>query len=145
MRASESATSTRSPEAKRQAALRLSLVTLGDPNRQTGGYRYHRMMARAASTYGAEIRFRSIPDIPWPLPMGPAARTLRAAAVRSDAIVLDSLVGAGAGPGVVGGSRAVLARRQNAPGGGGADRGPPPEGRSPARPRPLVMSLAPPN
>ena len=63
MRASESAASTRSSDAKRQAALRLSLVTLGDPNRQSGGYRYHRKMAQAASTHGAEIRFRSIPDI----------------------------------------------------------------------------------
>jgi len=79
VRASESAASARSSQAKRQATLRLSLVTLGDPDRRTGGYRYHRKMARAASTYGAEIRFRSIPDLPWPFPMGPAARTLRAA------------------------------------------------------------------
>jgi len=122
VRASESATSTRSPEAKRQAALRLSLVTLGDPNRQTGGYRYHRMMAWAASTYGAEIRFRSIPDIPWPLPMGPAARTLRAAAVRSDAIVLDSLVAAFAAPWIVRSSVPVIAVLHQAPGGVGHGR-----------------------
>jgi glycosyltransferase involved in cell wall biosynthesis len=122
VRASESATSRRSPEAKRQAALRLSLVTLGDPNRQTGGYRYHRMMARAASTYGAEIRFRSIPDIPWPLPMGPAARTLRAAAVRSDAIVLDSLVAAFAAPWIVRSSVPVIAVLHQAPGGVGHGR-----------------------
>jgi glycosyltransferase involved in cell wall biosynthesis len=122
VRASESATSRRSPEAKRQAALRLSLVTLGDPNRQTGGYRYHRMMARAASTYGAEIRFRSIPDIPWPLPMGPAARTLRAAAVRSDAIVLDSLAAAFAAPWIVRSSVPVIAVLHQAPGGVGHGR-----------------------
>jgi glycosyltransferase involved in cell wall biosynthesis len=122
VRASESATSTRSPEAKRQAALRLSLVTLGDPNRQTGGYRYHRMMARAASTYGAEIRFRSIPDIPWPLPMGPAARTLRAAAVRSDAIVLDSLAAALAAPWIRWSPVPVIAILHQEPGGVGHGR-----------------------
>jgi glycosyltransferase involved in cell wall biosynthesis len=95
---------------------------MGDPNRQTGGYRYHRMMAWAASTYGAEIRFRSIPDIPWPLPMGPAARTLRAAAVRSDAIVLDSLAAAFAAPWIVRSSVPVIAVLHQAPGGVGHGR-----------------------
>ena len=39
------------------ALLRLALVTLGDPHRRTGGYRYHRMMAAAAADHGAELRF----------------------------------------------------------------------------------------
>jgi glycosyltransferase involved in cell wall biosynthesis len=122
VRASESAASTHSPEAKRQAALRLSLVTLGDPNRQTGGYRYHRKMARAASTYGAEIRFRSIPDLAWPLAIAPTARTLRAAAVRSDAIVLDSLAAAFAAPWIRRSPVPVVAVLHQAPGGVGHGR-----------------------
>jgi glycosyltransferase involved in cell wall biosynthesis len=95
---------------------------MGDPNRQTGGYRYHRKMARAASTFGAEIRFRSIPDIPWPLPIGPAARTLRAAAFRSDAIVLDSLAAAFAAPWVVRSPVPVIGVLHQAPGGVGHGR-----------------------
>jgi glycosyltransferase involved in cell wall biosynthesis len=122
VRASESAASTRSPEAKRQASLRLSLVTLGDPNRQTGGYRYHRKMARAASAYGAEIRFRSIPDLAWPLAIAPAARTLRAAAVRSDAIVLDSLAAAFVAPWIPRSPTPVIAVLHQAPGGVGHGR-----------------------
>ena len=122
MRASESAASTRSPETKRRAVLRLSLVTMGDPSRQTGGYRYHRKMAGAASTYGSEIRFRSLPDLAWPLPMGPAARTLRAAAVRSDAIVLDSLAAAFAAPWIVRSPVPVIAVLHQAPGGVGHGR-----------------------
>jgi glycosyltransferase involved in cell wall biosynthesis len=122
VRASESAASTGSPEAKRQASLRLSLVTLGDPNRQTGGYRYHRKMARAASAYGAEIRFRSIPDLAWPLAIAPAARTLRAAAVRSDAIVLDSLAAAFVAPWIPRSPTPVIAVLHQAPGGVGHGR-----------------------
>lgn len=122
MRASESAASTRSSDAKRQEALRLSLVTLGDPNRQTGGYRYHRKMAEAASTHDAEIRFRSIPDIPWPLPIAPAARTLRAAAIRSDAIVLDSLAAASVAPWIRRSLVPVIAVLHQAPGGVGHGR-----------------------
>ena len=122
MRASESAASTRSSEAKRQAALRLSLVTMGDPNRQTGGYRYHRKMAEAACTYSAKIRFRSIPDLPWPIAVGPAARTLRAAAVGSDAIVLDSLAAAFAAPWIRRSPVPVIAVLHQAPGGVGHGR-----------------------
>ncbi|HEX9257073.1 MAG TPA: glycosyltransferase family 4 protein, partial [Actinomycetota bacterium] len=122
MRASESAASTRPPEAMGQAVLRLSLVTLGDPNGQTGGYRYHRKMARAASTYGSEIRFRSIPDIPWPLPMGPAARTIRVASAGSDAIVLDSLAAPFVAPWIRRSPLPVIAVLHQAPGGVGHGR-----------------------
>jgi len=122
VRTSEPAASTRSPGGTGQGVLRLSLVTMGDPNRQTGGYRYHRKMAGAAAIYGAEIRFRSIPDIPWPLPMGPAAWTLRAAAVRSDAIVLDSLAAAFAAPWIRRSPVPVIAVLHQAPGGVGHGR-----------------------
>lgn len=78
--------------------LRLSLVTLGDPNRQTGGYRYHRMMERAAHDHGAEIRSFSIPALAWPFGTVPAARTVRAASDRSGGILLDSIAAAPAAP-----------------------------------------------
>ncbi len=82
MRDSESARIVRSPDPIEQPVLRLALVTLGDPHRQTGGHRYHRTMARAAPGYGAEIRFCSIPDRSWPLAMATAARAFRAASER---------------------------------------------------------------
>ena len=82
----------------RPAQLRLSLVTLGDPNRRTGGYRYHRMMAAAAADHRAEMRFDRVPPLPWPVSVLPAARTLRSAAEGSDAILLDSIAAAFAAP-----------------------------------------------
>jgi glycosyltransferase involved in cell wall biosynthesis len=82
----------------RRAQLRLSLVTLGDPNQRTGGYGYHRMMAAAAADHRAEMRFDRVPALPWPVPVLPAARTLRAAAEGSDAILLDSIAAAFAAP-----------------------------------------------
>jgi glycosyltransferase involved in cell wall biosynthesis len=82
----------------RRAVLRLALVTLGDPNRRTGGYRYHRMMAAAADDHRARVRFERVPPLPWPVPTVPAARTLRAAAEGSDAILLDSIAAAFAAP-----------------------------------------------
>jgi glycosyltransferase involved in cell wall biosynthesis len=78
--------------------LRLSLVTLGDPNQQTGGYRYHRMMAKAAHAHGADMRSSSIPALAWPLGIVPAARTVRAASERTDGILLDSIAAALAAP-----------------------------------------------
>jgi glycosyltransferase involved in cell wall biosynthesis len=78
--------------------LRLSLVTLGDPNRQTGGYRYHRLMADAAPGHRARIRFASIPDIAWPAAPAAAASTPRALSDHSDAVLLDSIAAAPAAP-----------------------------------------------
>jgi glycosyltransferase involved in cell wall biosynthesis len=82
----------------RTRQLRLSLVTLGDPNRRTGGYRYHRMMAAAAAGHRAEMRFASVPALPWPIAAAAAGRTLRAAEPDSDAILLDSIAAAFAAP-----------------------------------------------
>ena len=90
MRASEVGT--------RRAQLRLCMVTLGDPTQRTGGYRYHRMVASAAADHRAEMRFASLPSLPWPVAALPAARTLRAAAEGSDAILLDSIAAAFAAP-----------------------------------------------
>ena len=77
--------------------LTVSLVTLGDPGRLTGGYRYHRRMAELAPTCGAEVRFVSFPERPFPLPAlaGPAVlRQTRAA----DVLALDSIAAAFLGP-----------------------------------------------
>jgi len=73
-------------------------VTLGDPNRRTGGYRYHRMMAGAAGKHGAELRFTSAPALPWPISAMPAGRTLRDAERDADVILLDSIAAASAAP-----------------------------------------------
>jgi glycosyltransferase involved in cell wall biosynthesis len=119
VRDSESAKIVHSPDAIGQPVLRLALVTLGDPNQQTGGHRYHRKMARAAPGYGAEIRFCSIPDRSWPLPIATAARAFRAASERSDAIVLDSLAAAFVAPWIARSPVPVIAVMHQAPGGVG--------------------------
>jgi glycosyltransferase involved in cell wall biosynthesis len=74
------------------AVLTVSLVTLGDPGRLTGGYRYHRRMAELAPSCGARVEFVSFPEWPFPLPAlaGPAVRR-RAGA---DVVVLDSIAAA---------------------------------------------------
>jgi glycosyltransferase involved in cell wall biosynthesis len=119
VRDSESAGIVRSPDPIGQPVLRLALVTLGDPNQQTGGHRYHRKMARAAPGYGAEIRFCSILDRSWPLPIATAARTFRAASERSDAIVLDSLAAAFVAPWIARSPVPVIAVLHQEPGGVG--------------------------
>ena len=105
-----------------RAHLRLSLLTLGDPNRRTGGYRYHRMMASAARDHRAEIRFERLPPFPWPVPALPAARTLRAAAEGSDAILLDSIAAGFAAPWMDGVRTPVVAVVHQRPGGPGHGR-----------------------
>ncbi|MDQ3876162.1 MAG: glycosyltransferase family 4 protein, partial [Actinomycetota bacterium] len=81
------------------AHLVLCLVTVGDPKRLTGGYLYHLRMAQAAARHGARIVFVSFPERPFPLPALAAARVLaRAEALAPDAILLDSLAAAFAGP-----------------------------------------------
>ena len=76
--------------------LTVSLVTLGDPGRLTGGYRYHRRMAELAPDSGARVDFVSFPDRPFPLPAlaGPAVL----AQARADVLVLDSIAAAFLGP-----------------------------------------------
>jgi glycosyltransferase involved in cell wall biosynthesis len=73
--------------------LTVSLVTLGDPGRLTGGYRYHRRMAELAPACGASLRFVSFPDRPFPLPAlaGPSVRRQTRAA---DVVALDSIAAA---------------------------------------------------
>lgn len=77
--------------------LRVALLTLGDPDRLTGGYLFHRRMAERAAAHGARIEFLSFPDRPSPLSMLPAmlaAPALLRRAHMADAIVVDSIVAA---------------------------------------------------
>ena len=72
--------------------LTVSLVTLGDPGRLTGGYRYHRRMAELAPACDASLRFVSVPDRPFPLPALAGRAALRRA--RADVLALDSIAAA---------------------------------------------------
>jgi glycosyltransferase involved in cell wall biosynthesis len=76
--------------------LKVSLVTLGDPDTLTGGYLYHRRMAELAPSQAASMEFASFPDRPpFPLPALWARhvlRTLRRQAV--DVVVVDSIAAA---------------------------------------------------
>ncbi|HEY2958111.1 MAG TPA: glycosyltransferase family 4 protein [Actinomycetota bacterium] len=76
--------------------LTVSLVTLGDPGRLTGGYRYHRRMAELAPSCGAAVRFVCFPERPFPLPALAGRAVLRQAA--ADVLVLDSIAAAFLGP-----------------------------------------------
>ena len=78
---------------------RVTLLTVGDPDRVTGGYLFHRRIADRAPDHGAELRFVSIPDLPlpWATAAGPA--WLLARATRSaDVLVLDSIAASAAAP-----------------------------------------------
>jgi glycosyltransferase involved in cell wall biosynthesis len=103
--------------------LTVSLVTLGDPGRLTGGYRYHRRMAEQAPACGATVRFACFPDRPFPLPAfaGPAVlRQTRAA----DVLVLDSIAAAFLGPWLLRRPRTPLVGSLHQPP-GGIDHGQP--------------------
>jgi glycosyltransferase involved in cell wall biosynthesis len=99
----------------------VSLVTLGDPGRLTGGYRYHRRMAELAPTCGAAVRFVSFPDRAFPLAALHGPAVLRQA--RADVVVLDSIAAAFLGPWLRRGSGTPLVGSLHQPP-GGIDHGP---------------------
>jgi glycosyltransferase involved in cell wall biosynthesis len=77
----------------------LPLITLGDPNRLSGGYLYHRRMAEAAPAHRAQIRFLSFPDWPFPLAAFRGQALLRRSEqLGASAVLLDSIAAAFAGP-----------------------------------------------
>jgi glycosyltransferase involved in cell wall biosynthesis len=81
------------------AHLVLPLVTLGDPNRLSGGYLYHLRMAEAARAHSARIPFLSFPEWPFPLAALRGAAVLRRSeALGANALLLDSIAAAFAGP-----------------------------------------------
>lgn len=75
------------------AHLSVSLVTLGDPDRVTGGYLYHRRMAALAPAHGATVRFLSFPERRFPMP-ALTGRSIMRDAGAADAVVLDSIAAA---------------------------------------------------
>jgi glycosyltransferase involved in cell wall biosynthesis len=79
-------------------SLAVSLLTLGDPGRLTGGYLYHRRMAALAPRFGARVEFVSVPDRPFPLPALAGPASLRAAERGADVVVLDSIAAAFVAP-----------------------------------------------
>lgn len=87
------------PGSRSAPELVISLITLGDPKRLTGGYLYHLRMAEAAPEHGARIVFESFPERPFPLAAaaGPALlRRTRAAGAH--VLLLDSIAAAFAAP-----------------------------------------------
>jgi glycosyltransferase involved in cell wall biosynthesis len=101
--------------------LTASLVTLGDPGRLTGGYRYHRRMAELAPDSGATVRFVSLPERAFPLSTLAGRAVLRRA--RADVLVLDSIAAAFLGPWLPRRSRMPLVGSLHQPP-GGIDHGP---------------------
>lgn len=75
----------------------VSLVTLGDPLTQTGGYLYHRRLAEAAPKHGAEMSFVSFPERPFPAAAA-AGRAVMARTAGADVVVIDSIAAAFAAP-----------------------------------------------
>ncbi|MHB1006417.1 MAG: glycosyltransferase family 4 protein [Chloroflexota bacterium] len=110
--------------------LTLSLITLGDPAKVTGGYLYHQRMAAAAPRHGARIDFVSVPERPFPLPLSAGWSAMRAAQGgpasargRVDAILVDSIAAAYvAAPAVARQSLPLCAIVHQPP--GGIDHGP---------------------
>src|SRR3954463_1758981 len=89
---------------------RVTLLTVGDPGRVTGGYLFHRRLADRASRYGATVTFVSIPSVPlpWAILAGPAwlgapgTRTADGLVLHHTAaravLVLDSIPASAAAP-----------------------------------------------
>jgi glycosyltransferase involved in cell wall biosynthesis len=107
--------------------LTVSLVTLGDPGRLTGGYRYHRRMAELAPSCGAAIRFVSFPERPFPLPALAGRAVLRQAGAGADVVVLDSIAAAFLAPWLPRRRPVPLVGSLHQPP-GGIDHGPPRRG-----------------
>ena len=77
--------------------LAVSLLTLGSPSQLTGGYLYHQRMAAAAPAHGAEVRFVSFPDLPFPLPALWSRAVVREAS-GADVVLVDSIAAAYVAP-----------------------------------------------
>ena len=77
--------------------MHVSLVTLGDPNQQTGGYLYHRRLAEMATRHDAEIQFVSVQQRPLPVATF-LARSAFQRAMRANVVVVDSIAAAFVAP-----------------------------------------------
>ena len=77
----------------------VALVTVGDPDRLTGGFLYQRRIAALAPAHGARVVVVCFPERRFPLAALAAPRVLREAqAVGARVVVLDSLAAAYMGP-----------------------------------------------
>ena len=75
--------------------LRLTLVTLGDPHRLSGGYLYHLRLAELAPGNDAEVHFASIPDRRVPFQLLANRQLVREVSVQQpDAVIVDSIAAA---------------------------------------------------
>jgi glycosyltransferase involved in cell wall biosynthesis len=77
--------------------MRVSLITLGDPDKLTGGYLYHRRLAARAAHHGATVEFVSVPERPFAAAVV-AGRGALARAAAADVTVLDSIAAAFVAP-----------------------------------------------
>jgi glycosyltransferase involved in cell wall biosynthesis len=102
--------------------LRASLITLGDPERLTGGYLYHRRIAAAAGEHDAVLRFESCPEVVFPFGVFSARAVLRRAAQDVDVAVIDSIAAAEIAPWTRGADVPLVAMLHQVP--GGIDHGP---------------------
>ena len=77
----------------------VSCITLGDPQRLTGGYLYHLRMAEMALSHRVRWAFASVPQRPFALSAVAGRRVLATvAARRPDVILLDSIAAAQVAP-----------------------------------------------
>jgi glycosyltransferase involved in cell wall biosynthesis len=100
--------------------LTVSLITLGDPERLTGGYLYHRRMSELAPRFDARLDFISFPDLPFPWPLLAAPGVLRRVCRSgAQAVVLDSIAAAYVGPwrALLGSSPPLVGMLHQPPGG----------------------------
>jgi glycosyltransferase involved in cell wall biosynthesis len=102
--------------------LRATLITLGDPERLTGGYLYHRRMAAAAGKHDAVLRFESCPELVFPFGALAAHRVVRRARQDTDVVVIDSIAATECAPWIRPSGVPVVAMSHQVP--GGIDWGP---------------------
>jgi glycosyltransferase involved in cell wall biosynthesis len=103
----------------------VNLITLGDPNRLTGGYLYHRRMSELAPRFDARLDFVTFPDLPFPWPLLAAPDVLRRVhRSGAQAVVLDSIAAAYVGlwRALLGSGPPLLGMLHQPP--GGIDHGP---------------------
>jgi glycosyltransferase involved in cell wall biosynthesis len=101
----------------------VTLLTVGDPQRVTGGYLFHRRLADRATQHGAQMTFVSIPDVPLPWAIGTGPAWLRARETRNaDVVVLDSLAATAAAPWIGRVAAPVVGMLHQAPGGTDTNR-----------------------
>jgi glycosyltransferase involved in cell wall biosynthesis len=105
--------------------MHVALLTLGDPDRLSGGSLFDRRLAERAAQHDARVTFFSIPELPGPLPLFAAAATLRRIRrSQPDVMVIDSIAAAHVAPWLSAVPVPAAALVHQAPGG---------VGRNPAR------------